>query len=55
MGSSSCSDLIGWVKDERTDTWVYDAQNDRWRKLPIFPNFSFFFAKRAEGFRRVEH
>ena len=37
--------LIGWVKDERVlaDTWVYDSQNDRWRKAAKIPELQLFF------------
>src|SRR5258708_38934263 len=41
--------LISWVKDERVtvDTWIFDAQNDRWRKAPNLPELQLFFKKRA--------
>lgn len=41
--------LISWVKDERVlaDTWVYDAQNDRWRKAAQVAELQLFFRKRG--------
>ncbi|HEY3862472.1 MAG TPA: cyclic nucleotide-binding domain-containing protein [Verrucomicrobiae bacterium] len=43
--------LIGWVKDERvlTDTWVFDGQNDRWRKAASLPELALFFRKKNDG------
>jgi CRP-like cAMP-binding protein len=40
--------LIGWVKDERVlhDTWVFDSQNDRWRKACNLPELQILFRKR---------
>jgi len=37
--------LVSWVKDERVvaDTWVYDNQNDRWRKAAKIPELQLFF------------
>jgi len=42
--------LISWVKDERVlpDTWVFDGQNDRWRKAGSLPELSLFFRKKSE-------
>jgi hypothetical protein len=42
--------LIGWVKDERVlpDTWVFDGQNDRWRKAASLPELAMFFRKKSE-------
>jgi hypothetical protein len=42
--------LINWVKDERVlaDTWVFDSQNDRWRKAASLPELSLFFRKKSE-------
>ncbi|HUA67137.1 MAG TPA: cyclic nucleotide-binding domain-containing protein [Candidatus Saccharimonadales bacterium] len=41
--------LIGWVKDERVvaETWVYESQNDRWRKAANLPELQLFFRKKA--------
>jgi CRP/FNR family transcriptional regulator, cyclic AMP receptor protein len=41
--------LIGWVKDERVlaGTWVYDNQNDRWRKAANVPELQLFFRKKG--------
>ncbi len=41
--------LISWVKDERVTagTWVYDSQNDRWRKAANIPELQLFFGKRS--------
>lgn len=41
--------LISWVKDERVvaDTWVYDGQNDRWRKAANLPELQLFFRKKG--------
>lgn len=43
--------LIAWVKDERVvgDTWVFDSQNDRWRKASSLPELSLLFRKKAAG------
>jgi hypothetical protein len=43
--------LISWVKDERVlpDTWVFDGQNDRWRKAATLPELSIFFRKKGEA------
>jgi hypothetical protein len=43
--------LIGWVKDERVlaDTWVFDGQNDRWRKAASLPELQLFFRKKSES------
>jgi hypothetical protein len=43
--------LISWIKDERVlaDTWVFDWQNDRWRKASTLPELQLFFQKRAQG------
>jgi hypothetical protein len=42
--------LISWVRDERVvaDTWVFDSQNDRWRKAGSLPELSIFFRKTGE-------
>jgi CRP-like cAMP-binding protein len=42
--------LISWVKDERVlpDTWVFDAQNDRWRKAASLPELQIFFRKKSD-------
>jgi CRP/FNR family cyclic AMP-dependent transcriptional regulator len=41
--------LIGWVKDERVlaETWVFDGQNDRWRKAAGLPELQIFFHKKS--------
>jgi hypothetical protein len=43
--------LITWVKDERVlaDTWVFDGQNDRWRKAASLSELSLFFRKKSES------
>jgi CRP/FNR family cyclic AMP-dependent transcriptional regulator len=43
--------LIGWVKDERVlpETWVFDGQNDRWRKAANLPELQMFFRKKNEN------
>ena len=43
--------LISWVKDERVlaETWVFDSQNDRWRKAASLPELSLFFRKKGES------
>jgi CRP/FNR family transcriptional regulator, cyclic AMP receptor protein len=48
-GPVELPDLIGWVKDERVvaDTWVFDSQNDRWRKAAKIPELQLFFRKRG--------
>ncbi len=40
--------LISWIKDERVtaDTWIFDGQNDRWRKAPNLPELQLFFRKK---------
>jgi hypothetical protein len=42
--------LISWVKDERVlpDTWVFDGQNDRWRKAAHLTELALFFRKKGE-------
>jgi len=41
--------LISWVKDERVtaDTWVFDAQHERWRKAGSLAELALFFRKRS--------
>jgi hypothetical protein len=41
--------LISWVKDERVvaETWIYDSQNDRWRKAAHVPELHLFFRKKG--------
>ena len=41
--------LVAWVKDERVlaDTWIFDAQNDRWRKAAQLPELQIFFQKES--------
>jgi CRP-like cAMP-binding protein len=41
--------LINWVKDERVvaETWIYDSQNDRWRKAANVPELQIFFRKKG--------
>jgi CRP/FNR family cyclic AMP-dependent transcriptional regulator len=43
--------LINWVKDERVlaETWVFDCQNDRWRKAANLPELQLFFRKKSAG------
>ena len=43
--------LIGWVKDERVlaETWIFDGQNDRWRKAGSLPELSLFFRKKSDS------
>ncbi|HWD21089.1 MAG TPA: cyclic nucleotide-binding domain-containing protein [Verrucomicrobiae bacterium] len=43
--------LISWVKDERvtSDTWVFDGQNERWRKAANLAELALFFRKRPPG------
>ena len=43
--------LVSWIKDERVlaGTWVYDSQNDRWRKAANIPELQLFFRKRGDG------
>jgi hypothetical protein len=43
--------LISWVKDERVlaDTWVFDLQNDRWRKAASLPELLIFFRKKSDA------
>jgi len=43
--------LISWVKDERVlpDTWVFDSQNDRWRKAASLPELALFFRKMSDA------
>jgi CRP-like cAMP-binding protein len=42
--------LISWVRDERVlpDTWVFDGQNDRWRKAASLPELQLFFRKKGD-------
>jgi CRP/FNR family transcriptional regulator, cyclic AMP receptor protein len=41
--------LISWVKDERVvaETWIFDSQNDRWRKAANLPELQLFFRKKG--------
>jgi hypothetical protein len=41
--------LISWIKDERVlaDTWVFDCQNDRWRRASSLTELQLFFHKRS--------
>jgi CRP-like cAMP-binding protein len=43
--------LIAWLKDDRVlaDTWVFDANNDRWRKASTLPELQLFFRKKSSG------
>jgi hypothetical protein len=43
--------LVAWVKDERVlaGTWIFDAQNDRWRKAAELPELHIFFQKQTAG------
>jgi CRP/FNR family transcriptional regulator, cyclic AMP receptor protein len=40
--------LINWVRDERVlpETWVFDGQNDRWRKAASLPELQLFSHKK---------
>ena len=41
--------LVAWVKDERVlaDTWIFEGQNDRWRKAAQMPELQIFFQKKT--------
>jgi hypothetical protein len=41
--------LITWVKDERVlaDTWIFDWNNDRWRKASNLPELHLYFRKKS--------
>jgi len=41
--------LISWVQDKRVlaNTWVFDSQNDRWRKASTVPELQLFFRKKS--------
>jgi len=41
--------LVAWIKDERVlaDTWIFDGQNDRWRKAAQMPELQIFFQKKS--------
>jgi CRP-like cAMP-binding protein len=41
--------LVAWIKDERVlaDTWIFDAQNDRWLKAAQLPELQLFFQKKS--------
>ena len=41
--------LVAWVKDERVlaDTWIFERQNDRWRKAAQMPELQVFFQKKS--------
>lgn len=43
--------LISWIRDERVlaETWVFDSQNDRWRKAASLPELQLFFRKKADS------
>jgi hypothetical protein len=43
--------LISWVQDERVlaEAWVFDGQNDRWRKAASLPELSLFFRKKGDA------
>jgi Cyclic nucleotide-binding domain len=43
--------LINWVRDERVlaETWVFDGQNDRWRKAASLPELQLFFRKKGDS------
>jgi hypothetical protein len=43
--------LISWVRDERVlaGTWVFDIQNDRWRKAASLPELQLFFRKKSDA------
>lgn len=41
--------LVSWIKDERVlaETWIFDSQNDRWRKAANLPELQLFFKKKS--------
>ncbi|MGD1086559.1 MAG: cyclic nucleotide-binding domain-containing protein [Verrucomicrobiota bacterium] len=41
--------LVEWIKDERVlaETWIFDSQNDRWRKAAHLPELQIFFNKKS--------
>ena len=41
--------LISWVQDGRVlaSTWVFESQNDRWRKAASLPELQIFFRKKS--------
>ncbi len=41
--------LIAWVRDERVlaDTWIFDGNNDRWRKASHLPELQLFFRRKS--------
>ena len=41
--------LVAWVQDERVlaDTWIFDRQNDSWRKAAQLPEMQIFFRKKS--------
>jgi hypothetical protein len=41
--------LVEWIKDERVlaETWIFDSQNDRWRKAAHLPELQLFFKKKT--------
>jgi CRP-like cAMP-binding protein len=43
--------LINWVRDERVlaETWVFDGQNDRWRKAANLPELQLLFRKKSDA------
>jgi len=46
-GPVELATLIAWIKDDRVQsgTWIFDAQNDRWRKAAELPQLHSFFPK----------
>ena len=48
--------LVAWVKDERVlaDTWIFDGQNDRWRKAAQMPELQVFFQKKSAASAAAE-
>src|ERR1039458_3180391 len=41
--------LVAWIKDERVlaNTWIFDGENDRWRKAVESPELQIFFQKKS--------
>ncbi|MGD0411221.1 MAG: cyclic nucleotide-binding domain-containing protein [Verrucomicrobiota bacterium] len=41
--------LVAWIKDERVlaDTWIFDGQNDCWRKAAQLQELQCFFSKKS--------
>jgi len=48
--------LVNWIKDERVlaETWIFDQQNDRWRKAAQLPELQIFFRKNQPAAPQIE-